>query len=77
MCYTGKCKYEISGGDYVGACNLYCKTEDFPDDAYCVKQELLIEEDNLLKNYYKQINQNKEEDEYNPFSFLNEEGNDE
>ena len=65
MCYTGKCNYERGGGDYVGECTLNCKPGEYPDDAYCVEQDLLIDEEELLNNYYKQINQynqNKQEE---------------
>ncbi|HHX69997.1 MAG TPA: hypothetical protein GX708_18365 [Gallicola sp.] len=61
MCYTGKCNYE----DYVGECTLNCKPGEYPNDAHCLEQDLLIDEEELLNNYYKQINQynqNKQEE---------------
>lgn len=47
MCYTGKCKYEIIGGDFWGDCSLPRKNylgERFPEDTLCVQIETEIEE---------------------------------
>ena len=37
MCYTGKCPYEISYGDYLGDCTLDFK-DSLPMDAFCTNE---------------------------------------
>lgn len=52
MCYTGRCKYE----DYMGECN-FSSTDDFPQDAECVQQDLYILQEEMINDYKKVLNQ--------------------
>jgi len=45
MCYTGKCRYEIYGGDNAGDCS--CFGRNIPDDAACSMFDKLLEERKL------------------------------
>jgi hypothetical protein len=43
MCYTGKCRYEIYGGDNAGDCSCF-GSKRIPDDAACSMFDKLLEE---------------------------------
>jgi hypothetical protein len=56
MCYTGKCHYEIHGGDFVGDCSL---RKAIFVDCKCIEDDIAQEpEDSLIKKeYLKQLKQ--------------------
>ncbi len=48
MCYTGKCKYEVTSGPHPGECTVRWLA-DYPDDAECTLAAVEAAREKALK----------------------------